>query len=136
MVNKSALSVKHVPLRSVIHAGSPCPHCDSPLGERSAKMSKSLGNTVSPEQMIEQFGADTVRLFILFAAKSNRWNGLVRFRCRSQSSCHAAIANHAFSTPWMGQACACNRCVDACSTTATCPTVVRCYGSIRFASSG
>tara|TARA_Y200000002_G_scaffold72527_1_gene56818 strand:- start:849 stop:1841 length:993 start_codon:yes stop_codon:yes gene_type:complete len=31
-------------------------------------MSKSLGNTVSPEQMIEQFGADTVRLFILFAA--------------------------------------------------------------------
>ena len=35
---------------------------------RSAKMSKSLGNTVSPEDMIEQFGADTVRLFILFAA--------------------------------------------------------------------
>ena len=31
-------------------------------------MSKSLGNTVSPERMIEQFGADTVRLFILFAA--------------------------------------------------------------------
>ncbi|MAY05042.1 MAG: hypothetical protein CMB25_05505 [Euryarchaeota archaeon] len=38
------------------------------LGERSAKMSKSLGNTVSPEQMIEKYGADTVRLFILFAA--------------------------------------------------------------------
>jgi leucyl-tRNA synthetase len=38
------------------------------LGERSAKMSKSLGNTVSPEVMIEQYGADTVRLFILFAA--------------------------------------------------------------------
>ena len=31
-------------------------------------MSKSLGNTVSPEEMIERFGADTVRLFILFAA--------------------------------------------------------------------
>jgi leucyl-tRNA synthetase len=31
-------------------------------------MSKSLGNTVSPEDMIEQYGADTVRLFILFAA--------------------------------------------------------------------
>jgi leucyl-tRNA synthetase len=38
------------------------------LSERSAKMSKSLGNTVSPEEMIEKYGADTVRLFILFAA--------------------------------------------------------------------
>ena len=31
-------------------------------------MSKSLGNTVSPGPMVEQYGADTVRLFILFAA--------------------------------------------------------------------
>ena len=31
-------------------------------------MSKSLGNTVSPEHMIEKYGADTVRLFILFSA--------------------------------------------------------------------
>ena len=31
-------------------------------------MSKSLGNTVSPEDMVDNFGADTVRLFILFAA--------------------------------------------------------------------
>ena len=53
---------------SVAHAGSPCPHCQSPLSERSAKMSKSLGNTVSPEHMIEKYGADTVRLFILFSA--------------------------------------------------------------------
>tara|TARA_B100000925_G_scaffold285377_1_gene261627 strand:- start:2997 stop:4676 length:1680 start_codon:yes stop_codon:yes gene_type:complete len=49
-------------------AGAPCPQCGDALGERSAKMSKSLGNTVSPEAMIEQYGADTVRLFILFAA--------------------------------------------------------------------
>ncbi len=33
-----------------------------------AKMSKSKGNTVDPAQMIEKYGADTVRLFILFAA--------------------------------------------------------------------
>ncbi|QKQ24588.1 leucine--tRNA ligase [Candidatus Ruthia endofausta] len=33
-----------------------------------AKMSKSKGNTVDPTQMIEKYGADTVRLFILFAA--------------------------------------------------------------------
>ena len=50
------------------YEGSPCPHCNTELGSRSAKMSKSLGNTVSPEEMIELYGADTVRLFILFAA--------------------------------------------------------------------
>ncbi len=33
-----------------------------------AKMSKSKGNVVEPGAMIEQFGSDTVRLFIIFAA--------------------------------------------------------------------
>ena len=33
-----------------------------------AKMSKSKGNTVSPTALIKKFGADTVRLFVLFAA--------------------------------------------------------------------
>jgi len=33
-----------------------------------AKMSKSVGNTVDPKQLIEKYGADTVRLFIIFAA--------------------------------------------------------------------
>ncbi len=32
------------------------------------KMSKSKGNTVDPQPLIEQYGADTVRLFIMFAA--------------------------------------------------------------------
>ncbi|MEC9375685.1 MAG: leucine--tRNA ligase [Pseudomonadota bacterium] len=32
------------------------------------KMSKSLGNTVDPEELIQQYGADTVRLFIMFAS--------------------------------------------------------------------
>lgn len=42
-----------------------------------SKMSKSKGNIVSPEAIIGKFGADTARLFILFAAPPERdleWN--------------------------------------------------------------
>jgi leucyl-tRNA synthetase len=33
-----------------------------------AKMSKAKGNTVDPQELIEKYGADTVRLFMMFAA--------------------------------------------------------------------
>lgn len=42
-----------------------------------AKMSKSKGNTVDPDAIIEKFGADTARMFILFAAPPTQeleWN--------------------------------------------------------------
>jgi len=42
-----------------------------------AKMSKSKGNTVDPDAIIEKYGADTARLFILFTAPPTQeleWN--------------------------------------------------------------
>jgi len=42
-----------------------------------AKMSKSKGNTVDPDVLVEKYGADTARLFTLFAAppaKELEWN--------------------------------------------------------------
>ncbi len=38
------------------------------VNKDGSKMSKSKGNTVDPQPLIEQYGADTVRLFMMFAA--------------------------------------------------------------------
>jgi leucyl-tRNA synthetase len=55
-----------------------CPHCRRPVERgRVEKMSKSKKNIVDPEQLIAKYGADTARLFSLFAAppeKDLEWN--------------------------------------------------------------
>ena len=65
-----------------------------------SKMSKSKGNTVDPQQLIEKYGADTVRLFILFAAppdQSLEWNdegvdGAARFLKRLWKLVHTHVS--------------------------------------------
>ena len=41
------------------------------LGEDNEKMSKSRGNTVPPDKLVEKFGADTVRAYLMFFT---RWD--------------------------------------------------------------
>ncbi|MHA1721135.1 MAG: leucine--tRNA ligase [Promethearchaeota archaeon] len=49
-----------------------CNTCGKKYTLKSAKMSKSLGNTLSPLPIIEKYGADTARFFIMHGANPER----------------------------------------------------------------
>ena len=67
-----------------------------------AKMSKSKGNTVDPQGLIQQYGADTVRMFIMFAAppeQSLEWSdsgveGAYRFLKRLWRQVYAYVESN------------------------------------------
>jgi leucyl-tRNA synthetase len=67
----------------------------NPASGKVEKMSKSRGNTVSPDELIARFGADTVRLATLFIGppeKESEWSeegvaGAFRFLSRVHDAC-------------------------------------------------
>ncbi|MET1163198.1 MAG: class I tRNA ligase family protein, partial [Pseudoxanthomonas sp.] len=73
----------------------------------SEKMSKSKNNGVDPQAMVDKYGADTVRLFSMFAAppeQSLEWNeagveGMSRFLRRLWAQVQKHVASGAASAP-------------------------------------
>ena len=96
MVNAAAFKcpahgyAKAVDFRDKSQAERKCPKCGNLLAVAIEKMSKSKYNGIDPMDLIETYGADTARLYTLFAAppeKDLEWSpegvdGLFRFAVR------------------------------------------------------
>ncbi len=92
-------------------------NCDEPFTQLltqgmvlkdGTKMSKSKGNTVDPQGLIDQYGADTARLFMMFAAppeQSLEWSdagveGAFRFLKRLWKAVHVHVEKSPHTPPF------------------------------------
>jgi len=79
------------------------------LGEDHEKMSKSRGNVVNPDLLVKQYGADTVRAYLMFLGPWDAgaaWNpqgieGLARFFKAVWTLCNAVGKNTSTASPEM-----------------------------------
>jgi leucyl-tRNA synthetase len=77
------------------------------VNKDGSKMSKSKGNTVDPQALMDRFGADTVRLFMMFAAppeQSLEWSdsgveGASRFLNRLWKAVYGHVESGVVRTP-------------------------------------
>ncbi len=75
------------------------------LGEGGEKMSKSRGNVINPNDIVDQFGADTMRTYIMFIGdfeKAAAWSpnavkGCKRFLDRVWNLCDAELSGDEYS---------------------------------------
>jgi leucyl-tRNA synthetase len=82
------------PFIKLIHQGT--------ITKDGAKMSKSKGNTVSPDEFIEQYGSDTFRAYLMFMGPfedGGDWNdkgitGISRFLAKVVKNCAKIDKNH------------------------------------------
>ncbi len=87
------------PFKKLIHQGMI-------LGPDGEKMSKSRGNVVNPDDVVNQYGADALRLYELFMGpleakkpwQTSQVSGVVRFRDRIHSISQR-VANKSSSSP-------------------------------------
>jgi len=91
----SMLAFGKAPYRAVLMHGFT-------LDDEGRKMSKSLGNVVQPEDVVEKFGADTLRLYVLYA--NAPWDDL-KFSWEEVSNIYRALNvlwnTYRFPLPYM-----------------------------------
>lgn len=58
------------------------------LGENNEKMSKSKGNVVNPDDIVERYGADTLRMYEMSA-----WDRWMHHRHGARAASKAAVSS-------------------------------------------